>query len=77
MTRQELCEQIAKLLQTSTISLHDKMMAEILMPVMEMSVLEQINTALSSEKEKLAVLAKRKGKLREKYEALAAKFKKK
>lgn len=77
MTRQELQEKIAQMLQTSTVSLHDKMMVEILMPVMEMGVLEQINTALCNEKEKLAGLAKRKSKLREKYDTLVAKFRKK
>ncbi|MBI2634156.1 hypothetical protein HYW82_00615 [Candidatus Peregrinibacteria bacterium] len=74
MNKDDLITKIRELLNTSTISLHHKMMVKILMPVMEIGVLEQIFSTLQNEKEKLANLRERKKSLQKKYQALLAKF---
>lgn len=65
---------ILDLLKTSTIPDHEKMMVNILLPVMESPALEKIFKALSSEKAKMEKLEQKEQRIILKYKVMVDKL---
>ncbi len=74
MDKKFLQSEILKLLKTSTISQHHKKMVQILLPVMEISVLERIYNALRKENDKIEKLEQKKERIEMKYKVMVEKI---
>lgn len=74
MDKKALQSEILKLLKTSTISEHHKKMARILLPIMEISVLEKIYQALSKEKGKMEGYNQKIERIEMKYKVMVEKL---
>lgn len=73
MDKNKLQQDILELLKSSSISEHDKQMVQILLPVMDLAVLEEIFKALSDERAKIGQLDEKKKRLELKYSILVDK----
>ena len=63
MDKNKLQQEILELLESSSISEHDKNMVRILLPVMDLAVLENTFQALNTEKSKMGQLDEKKKRL--------------
>ncbi len=73
MDKNKLQQEILGLLESSSISEHDKNMVRILLPVMDPDVLESTFQALNAEKSKMGQLDEKKKRLELKYSILVDK----
>ena len=73
MDKNKLQQEILELLESSSISEHDKNMVRILLPVMDLAVLENTFQALNTEKSKMGQLDEKKKRLELKYSILVDK----
>lgn len=73
MDKNKLQQDILELLKSSSIAEHDKQMVQILLPVMDVAVLDGIFKALSDERLKIGQLDEKKKRLELKYSILVDK----
>jgi len=71
MDKKLLQEEIKKLLKDSTISIHDKTMVKILLPVMDEQTMQNIYDSLTAEKTKMSQLGEKKKRIILKYQMLS------
>lgn len=74
MDKKALQSEILKLLKTSTISEHHKKMVQILLPVMEIPILQRIYQALSKEKGKMEEYNQKIDRIGMKYKVMVEKL---
>lgn len=71
MTRDELKNEILKLLKTSSLPRHDKNMVEILLPAMKDDILQSTYRALTDEQSKMSRLDEKQKRIELKYQVMA------